>query len=288
MTKLNSKGNVAKRRNHTVPRSLLCEWIASKPPRQQGIYFIDCNDGILKFEEGGQANFAVSEYLYVPIGTDGYRDERMEDWFSPDENALVTLSRETTSKSFGKAMKPHQKANAIRASIILGYRSHYEFGKIAEIVQSLNSSLNSAEIQQKVVSHFWAIYESKLKQFQSWSFTIFHSLPERLLICDRPLLDLTVHKDPQAMVILPISPNAFLMGTPGDSENRASGNQSATLTWIDASTSGLAAFINHQAIVRAREFLVGDPDQLAAVANQMNSSQINERKRLDKFVKQAL
>ena len=124
MTDLNADRKIAKRRNHTVPRSLLCEWLTSNPGGRQGIYYIDCDDGTQKFEEGKQAKFAISEYLYVPIGTDGYRDERMEDWFSPDENALVTLSRETTSKSFGKAMKPRQKGNAIRASIILGYRSH--------------------------------------------------------------------------------------------------------------------------------------------------------------------
>jgi hypothetical protein len=278
MTKLNPDGKNAKRRNHTVPRSLLCQWAVTETTRKT-IHYIDCNDGSQKFEIGEKANFAVQEYQYVPIGTNGFRDETMENWFSPDESALITLARETTAGTFGQSMSAAQKGKAIRACIALGYRSHYEFDKMTELAASRDPQATSEVIQRAIISHFWFIYGHKFQQFKNWDFTIFHSLPEKLFICDRPLFDGTVHKDPVDMIAIPISPNAFLMGMPAEDPSAH-----GTLFWRNGSTSTLANFMNHHAMMRAREFLVGDPVQLAGVIDEMSQSKIHDRKSLDRFV----
>ena len=131
------------------------------------IPYIDCADGVLKFSPGGKAKFAISQFQYVPIGKGGYRDERMEDWFSPDEDALIRLARETTSKTFGSSMSAKDKGKAVRACILLGYRSHYEFELMKKAAQVSAPNTPASVISMKVVSHFWAVFEYKLKQFKS-------------------------------------------------------------------------------------------------------------------------
>ena len=277
MTKLNAEGRHAKRRNHTVPRSLLCQW-GEVHSAIRTIHFLDCNDGLVKSESGEKAGFAISEYQYVPIGTNGFRDESMENWFSPDESALIDLARETTAKTFGKSMTPVQQGKAIRACILLGYRSHYEFVKMTNLATLENPSAGEEAIQRMVVAHFWSVYKRKLEQFKNWEFTIFHSLPEKLLICDRPLYDGTVHMDPVSMICIPISPTAFLLGVPAENPTPY-----ASLSWKNGSTSTLAKFMNHQSAMRAREFLVGEPAQLSALANEMGMADLQKRKSIDKF-----
>lgn len=278
----NQKGESAKHRNHTVPKALLKRWL-TKFNGHKGHWILDCVTGHIAFQIGSEASFAISEFRYVPVrkpaGKAPYRDETVEDWFSQGENALARI----TGRLLEKKPLPDQRnavGDFIQAAILLGFRSAYEYEMLEHFLASENPSLVDDEIGRNVVDHFRSTYAHKLKQFANWDFQVVPSPTESLLVCDRPMFDMTVHRLGQEMLVIPLAPSLMLVATPPSDRSR----DELRFTVSDKTTSKIVTLTNHFTVERARQFVVGLPDQLKAIQPRFATSAFNQRKATDRLV----
>ncbi len=278
----NQHGKPAKRRNHTVPKALLKRWLA-EVDGTQGHWVLDCDTGKVTFKPGTEASFAISEFRYVPVrapkGQTPYRDETVEDWFSQGENDLARITDHILNKqSLGG--RDNAVGGFIQAAILLGFRSAYEYEMLESVMLSKEPQLPGDEIGRRVVDHFRAAYSHKLTQFANWDYLVIHNPGEALLVCDRPMFDMTIHRLRQEMLVIPLAPSLMLVATPPSDRGR----QSLSFSVSDKSTREIATLANRFAVERARQFIVGRRDQLEAVQHSIVSSAFQTRKADDQFV----
>lgn len=131
-----------KKRNHTVPRCLLKNWVSVRGG-ESGISYFDIERQQKFFERGKNARFAIFDYLYVPYREDGRRDDSLEDWFSKDENGLALVAKAAHDGELGKLTKMKYINQAARACIALGYRSPYQMYKFIEKCEEDEDSYES-------------------------------------------------------------------------------------------------------------------------------------------------
>ena len=128
-----------------------------------------------------------------------------------------------------------------------------------------------------IVDSYKALYTVKLNQLKNWDYNLVSKLSEPLLVCDRPLFDMTVSVPPVECVFLPLAPDLLLIGTPPDDRNRS------TATFRFTQGGDLARRANEMTIERAREFIVGTKDQLVALMPRFTAEKFRERKATDRF-----
>lgn len=266
-----------KRRNHEVPRGLLKNWLSSSGG-QQGYHYWDYADFTRKFEKGTWANFAVTEYLYVPYISSTERSDALEDWFSIDENGLARLAvaaHSGQSKSFSSKIM----SQAIRASIGLGYRSAYQFHCAAKVLEAHDPDRHVHGMMVENVSH---VLGKKFSQFSNWDFLVLHSLPVDLLISERPFHDWTIRPNPHALVTMPLAPNAMLVGTPPKNEAR----REMSIAWEKADDRReLAEQQNHFTIENARQWIVSRASaQIDGLSLEMSGEKLDARKKFDRYI----
>lgn len=278
----NAQGKPAKHRNHTVPKALLKRWL-TEVDGQKGHWVLDCVSGQIKFEIGTEATFAISEFRYVPVRTHAgglaYRDEFVENWFSQGENDLALI----TDRLLEKQPLPN-RGNAIggfiQAAILLGFRSAYEYEMFDRLLTSADPSLVEDEVTRRVVYHFRSTYSQKLKQFANWDYQIIPSTTEPLLVNDRPMFDMTVHRIREEMLVIPLAPSIMLYATPPSDRSR----KDLKFIVSDKTTQKIVTLTNMLTIERARQFVVGLPDQLNGIKPMFEASKFQERKESDRFV----
>jgi hypothetical protein len=278
----NQRGKPAKRRNHTVPKAILKRWL-TQVGGHVGHWVLDCTTGQISFKVGTEASFAVSEFRYVPVRTPAgqapYRDEFVEDWFSRGENdlALITdrLLENRSLQETGSAA-----GGFIQAAILLGFRSAYEYEMLEQLLTSTDSSLVEDEISRRVVDHFKSTYSSKLRQFANWNYQVIPSATDPLLICDRPMFDMTTHRLKQDMLVIPLAPSLMLVATPPSDRAR----KNLKLTVSDRTSSKIVTLANEFTVERARQFVVGFHDQLKVIQPRFDTSEFQKRKATDRLV----
>jgi hypothetical protein len=273
MTNFNSSGKKAKRRNHTVPKSLLKRW---HDPTAGGLHYIDCTSGIVEFELGIDANFAISPYQYVPIRA-GYRDEDLEDWFSGDENFLALLSGSSQRRRH-EVLEPHNVGKAVRAVLSLAYRSSYEYGLTQKLIAKLNPGLSEEEVMRMVVDQYKEVYFTNSKILTEFDYTIFYDLSDELLICDRPAFDMRVRGDEFQMFHMPLGPNAALIAMPKADAKPVVKKVSG------ANKSSIVSMLNHQTVERARQFVVGTSDSLNNHLAELAPQKVQQRATKDQLI----
>lgn len=276
-----SSGAIAKRRNHTVPKALLKRWLVEKDGKQ-GHWVLDCDSGSVSFKSGKEAEFAIRDYCYVPIRSAAsgvrYRDESVEDWFSIGESALAKIT-DLIVTGGGKA-KRRDFEKLLTASILLGYRSAYEYALVDQTIRSADPELSEAESGRMTVDHFRSLYATKLDQFREWNFSLFHKFSSPLMICDRPLFDATLHTSDTQLVLIPLTPDLLLVGNP-----KRPGEVPLNGVACYPATETLGEMANHFTIQRARQFVVGQPDQLLSISfESFSGGKFLERKAQDSIV----
>ena len=278
----NQQGKPAKHRNHTVPKALLKRWLTAFDGNV-GHWVLDCDSGQIEFKPGAEASFAISEFRYVPVRTpDGqaqYRDETVEDWFSRGENDLALIT-DCLLKKESLADRGNAVGGLIQAAILLGFRSAYEYEMFERVMTSADPSLADDEIARRVVDHFRSTYSRKLKQFATWDYQIVPNPGESLLVCDRPMFDMTVHRLGQGMLVIPLAPSLMLVATPPSERSR----KSLSFTVSDKTSSQIVTLANRFSVERARRFVVGLPDQLKAIQPAFATSALEARKATDQIV----
>ena len=280
---LNADGKPAKRNNHTVPKALLKRWLTTHQG-QIGHWVLECTSNQVSFKPGSEARFAISDYRFVPVreddGTTPYRDEAVENWFSRGENDLALI----TDLLLRKAPLP-QNTGAIggfvQAVILLGYRSAYEYLLQERLLGSTDASLSEWALGRKVVDHFRRTYSQKLEQFKNWDYRLFFCTDEQVLVCDRPLFDMTVHHSKTEMLLIPLSPSLILVASPPKDRSR----KDLTLTTADLKSSGIAALANKFTIERARQFVIGTPELLLAIQSSFHPEAFAARMASDQVVR---
>lgn len=278
----NLRGHSAKHRNHTVPKALLKRWLTEYNGRK-GHWVLDCRTGHIAFHIGSKASFAISEFRYVPVrktvGKKPYRDESLEDWFSQGENALARITDHLLEKQL---LPSHGNVvgDFIQSAILLGFRSAYEYEILANVLTSADPSLAEDEIGRLVVDHFRSTYAHKLDQFSNWDYQVVPAPSESLLVCDRPMFDMTVHRLGQEMLVIPLAPSLMLIATPPSDRLR----KELRFTVSDKTTSKIVTLTNHFTVERARQFVIGLPEQLKEVQPRFATSSFNQRKATDRLV----
>jgi hypothetical protein len=91
-----------------------------------------------------------------------------------------------------------------------------------------------------------------------YDFTIFHGLPQPLLMSDAPFIDWRVRAKPALpFVSLPLGPYSLLVGTPSARTSR-----SAPLLWKEAPVMGPFRDHNRHQVDSARHWLVATADEM--------------------------
>lgn len=278
----NQYGGKAKRQNHTVPRGLLKHWMCEKDG-DEGHWVLDVPTASISFWPGKKAKFAISEYQYVPVRTPTnagpYRDQEVEDWFMVGETDLAIVIEglvkgtplTNTSKSF---------ASFIQAAILLGYRSAYEYDVLGRDFASKHPNESPVEIAVRVVDAFKTTYSVKLQQFSNWDYQILTDQPEPLMICDRPLFDMTIHRSGTPVLEIPLTPSMLMVATPPQDPNR----RGFTFQVLNHSAKKLTDLANKFTVERARQFVVGHPEQLRAVQHMFAPQKLADRMKTDRML----
>ncbi|WP_177341067.1 DUF4238 domain-containing protein [Comamonas thiooxydans] len=279
----NQQGNPAKRRNHTVPKALLKRWL-SQHEGSKGYWTLDCASGDIRFEQGEKASFAISDYRYVPVrtteGRAPYRDEAVEDWFSKGENDLAFVTDLVLEKkplgSFGKKI-----LGFTEAAILLGFRSAYEYEMLERVITDPGSALSQDDISRYVIDYFQKAYKYKLRQFANWDWQIIPAKDEDLLVCDRPLFDMTVNRLQEELLAIPLAPRLMLVAVPPKDRHRTI----SSLTVADVTTSKIISLANNFTVQRARQFVVAASfEQLEQLKAEFSSEAFQARKATDRIV----
>jgi len=118
------------------------------------------------------------------------------------------------------------------------------------------------EIRAAVTEDVRSTWGGVREQLLRYDFTIFHGLPQPLLISDTPFIDWRVRAKPALpFVSLPLGPYSLLVGTPSARTTR-----SAPLLWKQAPAMGPFRDHNRYQVEGARRWLVATTDeQLIAV-----------------------
>ena len=281
-TTQNQHGNQAKRRNHTVPKALLKRWL-TEADGKLGHWVLDCKSGDIDFRLGSEASFAIRDFVYVPIrshnGAAPYRDETVEDWFSLGENDLALVTDWILKK---EPIEHRTKAvgRLLQAVIALGFRSAYEYDTMARAVKSTNQMLSNEEVARLVVDSFKKTYTGKLRQFANWDYAIVEAPEEPLLVCDRPMFDMTVSNSQEELLVVPLTP--FLMLTATAPSDRARTGPSWTQGAV--ASANIVSLANHLSVERARQFVVGALDQLKKIQPRFLHGAFESRKATDGLV----
>lgn len=263
-----------KRRNHEVPKGLLKNWLGTEG-KKQGLHYVDLTNGNLMFEEGRNANFAITDFLYVPVRENDERDDALEDWFAVDEGSLADFARCRTDRDFNNLTEKVLN-KAIRACISLGQRSAYSMYMAMNVFQMGATAPHAA-----AVDNFSRSVGSKFMAFRNWDFLVLYDLPVPVLISDRPFLDLTPRN--MDLVMISLGPRSLLLGSAPSSAGR-----SEMLIAVQKATPDhrrIAALHNQACIAMARHWVVaGTRTELEAIASSLTPEKVLERRQTDRVI----
>ncbi len=265
---------IVKRRNHEVPKGLLKNWLGSESG-DEGFHYIDLSTGMLKFERGKEANFAITDHLYVPQRSNGERDDTLEDWFSVDENGLALFARSAAAGALESFTNQKMINQAIRACIALGSRSAYGMFMTMSAMEPANGSHHEA-----AVANLFSSIGRKFKAFSTWRFTVLHNLPVPLLISERPFMDFTIRGFD--MIAMPLSARVLLLGTPPD---KAGEPMRLGFGPAQSEHHRVVEMHNHASVEMARQWMVaGTRGELEAIQAKLTPERVLARRLTDRIV----
>jgi len=225
-----------------------------------GMRYLDCTTGELRFNEGKKAHFTGAGDLYVPL--DATADPAARAMPALHEGGLARLLRAAQLADPAQAGAPAEVQRAVQDCLDLAIISAYQHDARQARAKYEQEPLFEDEIRAAVaqdVRHHWRAMRDHLRLYD---FTIFHGLPQPLLISDSPFVDWRVRARPALpFVSFPLGPYCLLVGTASARTSR-----SAPLLWKEAPAMGPFRDHNRHQVEGAHRWLVGTTDeQLAAV-----------------------
>lgn len=229
-----------------------------------GTRYLDCIDGVVKFDEGKKSHFAAEEYLYVPL------DKEADDDASVESPAIqeAALARFLKAAQLGKPAEAGSAAEVQRAvadCMELGLFSAYQRDAQQALARYEQEPMFKDEIRAAVVDDIRGSYAGVREQLALYDFTVLYGLPAPLLINEAPFIDWRVRASPALpFVSLPLGPYCLLVGAPSGRTSRA-----APVVWKAAAAMGPLKDHNRHIVERARLWLVATTDdQLVAVQSR--------------------
>jgi hypothetical protein len=225
-----------------------------------GTRYLDCTSGEVRFDEGKKAHFASEAHRYVPLQKDAEPAAQIAPTLH--EGGLARLLRAAQLGRPAEAGTAAEVQRAVQDCVELALVSAYQ--QDAELARARyeQEPLFEDEIRAAVIEDVRRIWGGVREQLVRYDFTIFHGLPQPLLICDTPFIDWRVQAKPAVpFVSLPLGPYCLLVGTPSARTSR-----SAPLLWKEAPVMGPFRDHNRHQVERARRWLVATTDeQLVAI-----------------------
>lgn len=266
---------MVKRRNHEVPKGLLKNWIGQEGGKE-GLHYVDLSTGALHFEEGREANFAITDYIYVPERFDGVRDESLENWFSVDENGLAVFAQKAAAGTLASFTNQKLINQAIRACIALGSRSAYGMYMAMTAIP-----LDTGSLHEAAVANILRSIGQKFTAFKTWNFIVLYNLPVPLFVSEKPFLDLTFRGID--MVSMALGPRSLMMGTPSDEPDRL--QMSLGVGPGGPAHARIANMHNHATIEMARQWIVGGSrSELEAILPELTPEKVLTRRKTDRVI----
>ncbi len=229
-----------------------------------GTRYLDCLDGQVKFDEGKKARFASEKYLYVSLKKDA-DDAAHGTGPAVHEAGLARFLRAAQLGRPEEAGSAAEVQRAVQDCVELALASAYQSeAQQAHARYSLEPMFDE-EIRAAVISDVRRKYVGMREQLSLYDFTLFHGLPQPLLISEAPFIDWRVRARPALpFVSLPLGPYCLLVGTPSTRTSR-----SAPALWKEAAAMGPFKDHNRHLVEVARLWLVATTDeQLLAVQSR--------------------
>ena len=221
-----------------------------------GTRYLDCTTGELQFDEGKKARFASETQVYISLSKDA--DPAAHTAPALHEGGLARLLRAAQQGRPADAGSPAEVQRAVQDCVELALVSAYQRDAEQARARYAQEPMFDNEIRAAVVDDVRRIWVDVRERLARYDFTIFHGLPQPLLISDAPFIDWRVRAKPALpFVSLPLGPYSLLVGTPSARTSR-----SAPLLWKEAPAMGPFRDHNRHQVDSARRWLVATTDEL--------------------------
>ena len=226
-----------------------------------GTRYLDCRDGEIKFDDGKKARFAAEKIFYVSLAKEA--DDAAHTAGPATHEGR--LARFLHAAQHGKAEEAGPAADVQRAAqdcVELGLVCAYQQEAQSALARYSQEAMFDDGIRAAVISDIRRTYVGLREQLALYDFTVFHGLPNPLLICEAPFIDWRVRAKPaQPFVSLPLGPYCLLVGTPSGKKSRA-----GPVLWKPVATMGPFKDHNRHIVEAARLWIAATTDdQLVSV-----------------------
>jgi len=221
-----------------------------------GTRYLDCSNGELRFEAGKKAHFASETHIYVSL----LKEPEPAASAAPvlHEGGLARLLHAAQQGRPADAGSPAEVQRAVQDCIELALVSAYQRDAEQARARYALEPMFDDEIRAAVIDDVRRIWVGVREQLTRYDFTIFHGLPQPLVISDAPFIDWRVRAKPALpFVSLPLGPYSLLVGTPSARTSR-----SAPLLWKEAPVMGPFRDHNRLQVESARRWLVATSDEM--------------------------
>ena len=229
-----------------------------------GTRYLDCSIGEIKFDDGKKARFAADKIFYVSLAKDA------DDTAHAAGPAIHEgrLARFLHAAQYGKPEEAGPAADVQRAAqdcVELGLVCAYQPEARSALARYAQEPMFEDEIRAAVISDIRRTYMGLREQLALYDFTVFHGLPNPLLINEAPFIDWRARAQPaQPFVSLPLGPYCLLVGTPSGKKSRA-----GPVLWKPVTTMGPFKDHNRHIVEAAQSWIVATTDdQLASVQSR--------------------
>ncbi len=237
-----------------VLRPFLRNWVWEHG--RVGTRYLDCATGEIRFDEGKKAHFASEPQMYVQLRNDAGAPEQAAPVLH--EGGLARLLRAAQLGRPADAGSQAEIHRAVQDCIELALVSAYQHDAELARARYEQEAMFENEIRAAVaedVRRKWAGVRERLVHYD---FTIFHGLPQPLLISDNPFIDWRLRAKPALpFVSLPLGPYSLLVGTASARTSR-----SAPLLWKEAPVMGPFRDHNRLQVEGARRWIVATADEM--------------------------
>lgn len=244
-------------------RPLLKNWIWEHG--RVGTRYLDCVDGVIKFDEGKKSHFAAEKYTYVPLGKDA-EDDVSEEGPAIQEAGLARFLRAAQLGKPEEAGSVAEVQRAVQDCVELGVLSAYQWEAREAFARYAQEPMFDDEIRAAVVDDVRRRYAGMPEQLALYDYSVLYGLPAPLLISETPFIDWRVSASPALpFVSLPLGPYCLLVGAPSGRQSRV-----GPVVWKAAVAMGPLKDHNRRIAERARLWLVATTDdQLVAAQSRI-------------------
>lgn len=274
-----------KKNNHEVAEAFLKRWAADHGEGVPQLAMLDARTGKVNIRSK-DAGFAIGKYLYVPM-IDGERDDRVEDWFSTSEQALVEFLRRTDARDFG-GIRQHDWVHIVYGLVSLAHRGAHDVALLRRAVTAdtdlqagLSTTSDEHAVHHAVVENIVNRINRDVYRLLGGTLTILTDCTQEVLVCDRPALCRALGEAP--CLLTPLGPSTLAI-----MEARSEGMPVRVISETEhgVDSSKFVAMLNDFTIKRARRWVVGrNPVELRAVAGAVvaHAAAADERVLIDRI-----